>query len=298
MERRLKLAASLLSACLLAAACRSAPASKPASAYGIPPSAAIAVSASADAIYLVDAATGRTAQVLRGLVDFNAGYATWAPDHRRLAFGDAGIEVLDALTGDQRLVAHGRSLSMPAWSPDGRRLAYSDGSRGWVSNADGSGVVQMRLPADLAPLDLTWSQDGRLAFAGLELTCAPGGCVSTERSDIWTSAPDGTGLTRVTTVGHAERPKWSPGATRLLYVRVGSSTRQLWMVGSDGSDPKRVGSFDDVVAADWSPDGGRLAILRRGATRGVLQLWTTALDGSAARTVGGPIAGTTGTVDW
>ena len=94
----------------------------------IDPETAIAVSVPSGAVYLVDPGTGRRALIASGLVDFQAGYASWAPDHHRLAFGDGGIVIVDITTGRRQVLAHGGSVSMPAWSPDGQRIAYSDGT--------------------------------------------------------------------------------------------------------------------------------------------------------------------------
>src|SRR5207248_2834121 len=84
----------------------------------------IAVSVLADSIYLVDPVSGTSRTVVSGLHDFQSGFATWAPDQRRLAYGDSGVFVLDTATGEaQRLIA-GPSVSMPAWGPTGQQIAY------------------------------------------------------------------------------------------------------------------------------------------------------------------------------
>jgi Tol biopolymer transport system component len=52
-----------------------------------------------------------------------------------------------------------------------------------------------------------------------------------------------------------------------------------------------------VVAADWSPDGLRIAMVTASTSR-TLQVWITEIDGSNARPLGEPVAGTEATVDW
>ncbi|HEY9229065.1 MAG TPA: hypothetical protein VIP11_20605 [Gemmatimonadaceae bacterium] len=62
-------------------------------------------------------------------------------------------------------VAH----ASPAWSPDGSKLAYAAGTPGhlglWIANADGSAPMQLTQSA-VTDFDPTWSPDGkRIAFA-------------------------------------------------------------------------------------------------------------------------------------
>ncbi len=97
----------LAAVCLLAGACAKlsnseSPANPNAS---IDPTSAIAVSVLDDAVYLFDPSTGRTATVVGDLIDFQSGYATWAPDHTLLAYSNAGIFVLDFSIDQQRTAA-------------------------------------------------------------------------------------------------------------------------------------------------------------------------------------------------
>jgi Tol biopolymer transport system component len=125
--------------------------------------------------------------------------------------------------------------------------------------------------------------------------------VSTGASEIWTIHADGTSLRRVTDVGHAENPKWSPDGTRLLFVRRFASTKpeaELWTSDATGRGARRLLAVGGVVAADWSPDGSRLAVLAEGTEPGSLQLWTGSADGSGLRTLGKPFSGTHAVIDW
>jgi Tol biopolymer transport system component len=268
----------------------------------VDPSSAVLVSVLADAIYLVDPATGDRVPLVTGLGDFRSGYAVWSPDHRSVLYADGGIWVVEAATGARRRLAEGQGLSTPAPSGDGERVAYRDGTAVWVLRPRTGRVRPLPLPRELAPLGLAWGPDGTLAFGGLALRCDRfGTCVSTERSEIYVVRPDGSGLRRLTRAGHAERPKWSPDGGRLLFVRrpldrTGAGG-ELWVVRADGRGARRVGGLEDVVAADWSPDGGRMVIVRRD-TPGTLQVLVAAADGSRARPLGEPLAGADATVDW
>jgi Tol biopolymer transport system component len=148
---------------------------------------------------------------------------------------------------------------------------------------------------------MTWGPDSKIAFDGLQLTCDHlGSCLSTDRSEIWTMRADGSGLKRVTRVGHAEKPKWSPDGSRLLFVArsTGTNTSELWVANADGSEPEPVPGSSEVIAADWSPDGQRIAMVKPGEAEGTLQLWIVDADGGSERTVGTPVTGLEATVDW
>src|SRR5437016_3392436 len=94
---------------------------------------ALVLSIPADAVYLIDPATGRPRTVATGLSNFQGGYAGWDPSHREIAFGDGSILGFDPRTNVRRKLVRGKGLSMPAWSPDGRTLAYGDGLSMWVT---------------------------------------------------------------------------------------------------------------------------------------------------------------------
>jgi hypothetical protein len=170
------------------------------------PASAIAVSVPSDSIYLIDPGTGAEKTLATGLTDFQAGYAAWAPDHRHLAYGNAGITILDAVAGTTRVLVAGQLVSMPAWSVDGKELAYGNGTTLWVTSVAKLNPVKLEVTQTLAPLAMDWGAGG-IAFEGLQLDCNhPGPCLSTEQRDIWTIQPNGTGLSRITTLGPAQGP--------------------------------------------------------------------------------------------
>jgi Tol biopolymer transport system component len=284
----------LLSAC---AGPRGAPAGPP----PVNPSTAIALSVLAESVYLVDPVTGDRLMVATDLDDFQSGYATWAPDHRRLAYSNGGIVLFDTKTGRKQLLADGSSLSAPSWNGDGTRLAYGNGTTLWLTPASSYAPSRLRLPRNLAPLAVTWGPDSKIAFDGLKLTCDRlGSCLSTDRSEIWTVRADGSGLKQVTRVGHAEKPKWSPDGSSLLFVTGsgGGKESHLWVIDGDGSGARKLPGTSGVIAADWSPDGARIAIVKPGAGPGTLQLWIVDVEGAGERAVGSPIPGLEATLDW
>jgi Tol biopolymer transport system component len=268
------------------------------------PADAIIVSVPSGAVYLVDPATGQRLGVALDLVDFQAGYAGWAPDHHRLAYGDGGIVIVDIATGQRRVLVQGQSVSMPAWSPDGTRIAYSDGTALFVTRVAKPNPVQVPLPPDLAPLMPVWSPagaPGTIAFMGLGLDCTTA-CRSTERSEVYTVRPDGSHLTQVTRFGRIEDPRWSPDGSTLLLMRGFPSkpnrAPELWVTGPNGKDARRLLAAPGLMSADWSPDGRRMVLARAGAAPNTLQLWIASADGSGARQVADPIPGASAVVDW
>lgn len=306
--RRRHLIVPFVAVCLVAVACsrleRAIGAGNAATQAPPNPATAILVSVSGGSISMVDPQTGASKVLVANLTNFQAGYATWAPDHLRLVYGDGQIVSLDAVSGASTTLRQGTSLSMPAWSPDGSTLVFGDGTS--MRTVD-PGVANARthvltLPGTLAPFAFDWTPGPSIAFQGLQLDCnSPTGCYSTDRSDIYTIRPDGSGLRRITKTGHAADPRWSPNAQRILFVRIQTRGKRtwssLWTVNADGTAAAQMLPLRNVVAADWSPDGTQVAILRT-APNQFLQLWIANADGTGLHAIGQPFPGTEGTVDW
>jgi len=300
MARGSRFVILLAAVCLLAGAC-----ARFDSAVGLDQAAehgpAIALAIPEHGLLLVDPATGRARTLADGLTSFQDGFPAWSPDHSHVAFGLHGLVVVDPATGERVTLDRRSGASMPAWAPDGTQLAYGDGVSMWITPADRASPRRVKVPATLAPLDMTWSSAGLIGFEGLALDCSAAvRCSSTGASEIWSILPDGTSLTRLTAVGHAQKPKWSPDGARILFVRgeAGAGPGGLWSAYASGSGASPLVHGSDVVAADWSPDGRQLAVVRTGAANGTLQLWIGNSDGSSLRPVGGPLTGTDATIDW
>lgn len=130
------------------------------------------------------------------------GRGAWSPDEKRLAFcmGPAMFAVSIDGTEPQRLTPDiwVEGLGGPSWSPDGRYIVFSVANyeaHGWDLQMMDVGTRQISNVIDDGG-DPTWSVDGnRIAF---------------QRSDeqIWVINPDGSGLTRLTSVGHNCCPVW------------------------------------------------------------------------------------------
>lgn len=105
-------------------------------------------------------------------------------------------------------------------------------------------------------------RDGRIAFV--------------RGGDIYTIAPGGTGLRRLTSNGHSSGPRWSPAGKRIAYVRSGN----LWIMNADGSGNKQITTAAPAVTdarPSWSPNGQYLAFVKtaRGRSVGYLTRYDT-----------------------
>ena len=71
---------------------------------------------------------------------------------------------------------------------------------------------------------------------------------------------DGKNLRRVSGIGVAERPVWSPNSRRLAFMRAGRNAWNLWMVELESGDLRQV-SFDGSgrpSGASWFPNSKRI----------------------------------------
>ena len=62
------------------------------------PANAIALSILDQSIYLLDPNSGRSEAIVPNLTSFQSGYASWAPNHRALAYGDGGVHIFNPAT--------------------------------------------------------------------------------------------------------------------------------------------------------------------------------------------------------
>jgi Tol biopolymer transport system component len=273
------------------------------------PADAILVSVPSDTVYMVDPTNGNVAPVASDLTDFQSGYASWSPKHRRIAYGQAGIRVVTPGSSKVSTLVKGQLDSMPSWSPNGKQLVYGNGTQMFIKNTSRPRATLIKLERTLAPYSFDWGKGNQIVFEGLTLNCTGTPmCMSTNTTDIYTVHSDGSGLLRLTDLSRATAPKWSADYSRVLFVRVtgkpkkrSQPNRQLWTVHSNGTGLTRLTTANNVVAADWSPDGSHLAVVRSVGTdtgNSELQVWVGSADGSHLRLVVDGISGSDASIDW
>ena len=202
------------------------------------------------------------------------GAPAWSADGTKIAFasnrdGNWEIYAMNADgTGQTRLTNNSAFDSFPGWSPDGTKIAFTsdrDGNREiYVMNADGTGQSNItgNTARDEHP---SWSPDGtKIAFVSTR------GATGDFDGNVYTAAPDGSGLTRLTDfipnqfVSLPRKPDWAPDSQRLVFDATYCNAdddcwEDLFLIDADGTGLTTYGNFpNELVDAAWSPDGMRI----------------------------------------
>lgn len=121
----------------------------------------------------------------------------------------------------------------------------------------------------------TWAGPANAAYPG-----AVGRLAFVHGGNIYTVEPNGAGLTRLTSDGHASGPRWSPLGARIAYVDGGN----LWVMNANGSHKSRLTDaaprYTDSRPT-WSSNGQYVIFVKtaRHATYGYLTRYNFATGG-------------------
>jgi eukaryotic-like serine/threonine-protein kinase len=213
------------------------------------------------------AASGGTPQPVSEVGE-NAYYPAVSQTEKRLAYVrttyDENIWQVDLTDGKvsgglTKLIASTWQDNAPQYSPDGKKIAFASDRSGsyeiWVSNADGSGTVQLTSQGGHAGTP-RWSPDGRrIAFdasvdgnANIFVIDAGGGAPRQVTASVAKDAPS--------------VPSWSSDGQWIYFASNHSGDYEIWRVPANGGAQNQLthqGGFDPRE----SPNGKQLYYLKR-----------------------------------
>lgn len=191
-----------------------------------------------------------------------AGPPPLGPEVGTIAFsassGAQGIDVVAGNGSDARRLARGAGPFF-AWSPVGEELVFSREHRAACAGCSDLYVVgahggaQRRLTHSASNSNPAWSPSGgRIAFDRCR-NVSSNGCA------IFTIAPNGSHLHRVTPWGISGLPVWANSGQQIAFAS--EIPQGIYVVAADGRDLRRL-TRDVDDAPVWSPDGEQLAFAR------------------------------------
>src|SRR5688572_31779905 len=207
-------------------------------------------------LFVVDPVTTNVVQLPSGPGDYEVG--AWSADYTKITFSKGlwgGLWMMDADGTNETQVLAMSLVRSSVFSPDGQYIAFNanapDAQVHTVEIATGVVTQLTNLPG--IGLRISWSADGKRLLFGKQ---------DAGIGNLFTIAPDGTGLTQVTKCVKVFcwEGQFSPDGTQIAFIYGG---RVATMAATGGNVQMVTGPKDPQPHyPSWSPDGKQLAYER------------------------------------
>jgi TolB protein len=204
-------------------------------------------------VFMVDPVTHNVVKVSNGED------GAWSPDYSRISYSPGlldGLYIMDADGNNAKQLASIPSVFGSVFSPDGQYIAFiaNPGSGLQVHKVElATGIVTQLTNLTGVGTRVSWSPDGTRILFDRGYSANP---------NLFTIAPDGTGLTQLTRCnvvcndGH-----YSPDGKQITFIH----KNQVAVMTSMGTKTKMLTGAADPQAhwPSWSPDGQKVAYERQ-----------------------------------
>jgi TolB protein len=172
----------------------------------------------------------------------------------------------------------------PRFSPDGRRILFTLANNGnsdlYIADSGGGGLQRLTFSPG-TDTNGSFSPDGRSIVFESDRSGT---------SQLYVMNADGSGARRISFGGaRYGAPVWSPDGEWIAFTRTGGEGLTIGVMRSSGSDEKMLTTGPRDEGPSWGT-GGRQILFQR-SLPGRSSLYMVNLDGSSARPVQTPVAG-------
>jgi Tol biopolymer transport system component len=153
-----------------------------------------------------------------------------------------GVWVMDSNGSNPRQITQLSSPSSsedhePAWSPDGKNIVFTRPND--AAEPTNQQAVFVVASSGGKPRRITSWKLNACGPNWSPLIQSYRDCPCSELSQVYTVAPDGSGLTRLTDAGRNIEPNWSPNGKKIIYAHqhaTGPGQPDLWSMDASGKN--------------------------------------------------------------